>query len=498
MKKRQERGRKRQRQANNKRPENKNNNFQESSFDLATPRQKSLTNIPTTFSEELLKQWNRWSTKEKIAYTTILLVGMGFTAVTIYYLLPSIVASLDATQHSTAIQERTSSKPLYSPPVQITKEVDLPRDTLRTYSDTPSPTFFAKSRSISVSWDSDLIKFTKDIENLGQNTQAIYNSVEHQIELVKKILSSRRIIHSHLMKKIIADSSFSIQITHPASLEGATARYDGETNTLYLAWQVEPDEENILNALRNDFHTVGIRTTNVERLEPKPTKLDDELISNPFLNEKGEMIEKKAEALNKAISQGDKRINHFKQLLNKFEKKIKMSSNEKITLEQYMNDITHYTPIFQEIKIEISDLPKELRSKNTKLIDENGNCRYSHSRKTDSYLPRDFYIRKISPDFNPNMIVLGGTFAKNNNPEERAKAFFADTIDGRKSRYEGTGFYAKRGLSKNDKNSEISSDIEMLDPLIRKKFYPEWCDYFTEYHGLASTDDYCSESNLSL
>ena len=377
-----------------------------------------------------------WTSQEKALYATLLLLMFGLATSFIFYL----------TQDEGSTSLDNNKKPI--------KKLGL---------------FQPKTKPFEfVFCDPELLQF---IQNYGPDVEALRLNIEEQLSFIRKVLSSNRTISPTIMEKIFNDPSFSIQITSAEALQGSAAKFISDTNTLYIAWQLQPNEAFILGALQNDLHSASVRYVNQPKLQGKKF-FDGKGMhqSLPCLDDKGTIDRELSKQLHDAIHVGDMRIRSFMALRQK--SRNALSREERQLLKIYELAMQNYTPFFHEITVALVNAP-------------------TRNVYSASYLPSDLHIVKRTATFNAAMITLGGHFSKDNTLSEKIKAFFSDTILGREKRYGRHGVYGRAKLSEEELDSEISSDIEQISPSVREVFYPEWCDYFTQYFSELTTERYC-------
>ncbi len=79
-------------------------------------------------------------------------------------------------------------------------------------------------------------------------------------------------------------------------------------------------------------------------------------------------------------------------------------------------------------------------------------------------------------------MVLRYSYLKSSAPRDRLKAFITDV---KKFQKNMKGYVLH---DQDSKDAEFSSFLQEVDPTLLKKFFPEWCGYFSNYHDV---DEFC-------
>ncbi|HVV69766.1 MAG TPA: hypothetical protein VHE99_12180 [Gammaproteobacteria bacterium] len=270
-------------------------------------------------------------------------------------------------------------------------------------------------------------------------------SLEREIRQIRTLLSEA--IHPKLLLDILHDPDFSIKLIAEDE-RGSQGYYSPIERTVYIRTHGRTSDEQLLATLRNELHHVAVHFTNLRRqglFLPSKVLASMEIV-RPFFQDssQAETWEGDLTAYNahkEALDAGFERIKHFKDLLSQ---------------SSLLNPNTF-----------IDKLAKE--NLNT-YLDAMKNYRLKSSIECLS-------LERINEE------VLND-YSKSGNLKERAAEFIRQ-IEGYKIQiYKG----AYRHLPLSEKELELSSYLQEIEPDILKVFFPEWCDYFSKYHKV---EDYC-------
>lgn len=457
-------GDRKERQANYKKPLPQDNR----------PRNRpvhALTNISIqNFSQTVAEKWQKWSTKEKILYISILLLSMGISAYVISQVVPGIILNLNAAmqQSQTKLGLKISRKDMYRFFGTEEKNVAIPLDA----------TTEVPIKSVRIEIAQDDIAADSAVRNLSKaKLKTFLDSLNAQKSLIKKILPS--VLPQELLAKVLSDKSFSILLVSPESIPGVVARYDEVPNTVYIAWQLVPNEQELRFVLKNEAHHFLIRYTNWNKLTVKKFPEETSLMADPYLGVDGKKDLQLAKEFDTAIKKGTKRIKDFYKLYLKWTENKTLSHTEEEILKNYVKTAENHSPIVERIKITRSQMADRIKNGSIQKGAEEDSYILPVSR--NSQYPNDLFITEVSPDVQDDVVVLRGTYAQSQELDHILIAFFADTL-GSRNRY-NHGYYATLGKGNDYINSEIASDLEMLNPSVRLAFYPELCDYLNRYHN---------------
>lgn len=429
-----------------------------------------------TFSEVVAEKWHKWTTREKIFYVSLILLSMGCSAYVLSKLVPVIIFNLNVAS-STSL-----TKPeLHQSKIKQYQFFSSDRTNTATFSDSKIQSVVT---TVKIDIAHDDIAADPHVRSLSQiQRKTFLNSLEKQKKLIRKVLPD--ILPKELLTKVLSNPSFSILLVSPDSIPGVMARYDEVPNTIYIAWDLTPNEQELLFILKNEAHHLAIRYTNWNKLSVKKFPKDTSLMADAYLGADGKKDVRLAEELNTAIKNGDKRIKEFFNLYIKWEEQGSLSLTEQKILDGYVEIAAEHNPIIYKIKLTRSELADRIRTGS--ILKVTGENQYILPVIKNPMYPNDLFIKTIDSDIQEDVVVLRGTFAESQHLQDIIIAFFADTM-GSRSRYQ-TGHYATLGKDKDYINSEIASDLEMLNTSVRDGFYPEVCQYFNSYHNLENHDE---------
>lgn len=270
-------------------------------------------------------------------------------------------------------------------------------------------------------------------------------ALEKEIAQIRALLSQA--IHPKLLLDILLDSDFSIELIAP---DAGVSYYSPITRTVYIRSSTHESNKQKLAILCNELHHVAVHFANLRRqgLFPPMKVLASMQIVSPFLHDSSQKADytwqvdlKSYHAHKAALEAGFERIKNFKNLLDQFSlfnPNIFLDELGKKTLNKYLDAVRNYRPMFY----------KEYSS-----LEQNDGTTLDHN-------------------------------SKSNNIRERATAFIMDMEKYKKLIYRGS----YRNLPLSEKELELSSFLQEVDPNILQVFFPEWCDYFSQYHQV---ENYC-------
>lgn len=272
--------------------------------------------------------------------------------------------------------------------------------------------------------------------------------LEKEIKQIRALLSEA--IHPKLLLDILYDPDFSIKLIAKDD-RGSQGYYSPIERTVYIRTHGRTSDEQILATLRNELHHAAVHLTNSRR---QSLSLSSDVsasmqVVSPFLKDSSPVETWEIDLISyhehkAALDAGFERVKHFKDLL---------SQSSLLNSNAFMD--------------------KSAKKNLNKYLEAMKNFRL---KSPIAYLSLERMNEEVLSDY-----------SKSGNLSARAAAFIRQ-IEGYKVQiYKG----AYRHLPLPEKELELSSYLQEIEPDILKVFFPEWCNYFSKYHQV---EDYCMNS----
>ncbi len=283
------------------------------------------------------------------------------------------------------------------------------------------------------------------------SSSLLLTSLEREIRQIRALLSEA--IHPKLLLDILHDPDFSIKLIARDG-SGTQGYYSPIERTVYIRTNGRTSDEQALDTLRNELHHVAVHFSNLRRqgLFPPIKVLASMQIVSPFLRDASQMDTWQVDlesynAHKAALDAGFERVKNFKNLLNQ---------------SSLLNPNTFADKLAKENLNKYLDAVKSYRLKNP-----------------IEYLSLERMNEETLSDH-----------SKSGNIKEKATAFIMQMERYKRQIYMG----AYRYFPLSEKELELSSYLQEIDPNILQVFFPEWCDYFSQYHQV---ENYCLISKQS-
>lgn len=315
----------------------------------------------------------------------------------------------------------------------------------------------------------------KLITELKKNSGPLQKQIKRLLPQIK--------FHSKILKAI-EKFGLTIHLTHPKidpEIEGRDAFFaitalDQKAN-IFIAVDKYSDDK-VMQLLRNEFHHAALAVHNNDKLSKKAKRPSWETLEQPFLDKsKTKTDPVKVKKVKDAISEFK---NNVARLSQKENSEFYNNARKAIT--------DNYQPKLQPIKV-----PKHVYDylRPSGYIIKSGDREILKQSATPN-LTADLWIEKIK--YENNIVMVYGYFTPDNTPDNTLKAFIAD-FQMMQQRYSRTEIHSSYGeMSEVDNLLEMCSEIDELDPAIKKVVCPSWCDYFSSYFEI---DSYCVDENSS-
>lgn len=325
---------------------------------------------------------------------------------------------------------------------------------------------------------------TRRLKTTGQHEFLHY--LEKRIPVIRELLPT--LFPPKLLLPILSDPDFSIRLCFSPELKGV---YTVEPNVVWLFVMPYWTDAELQSVLENELHHALVRYHNVNSINGGQLPLTPEegsRVIEPFLQRSRgyapdtDLINKH----NKALKDGFAQLEKLKKIVKKSQgsKKPKLSFDEKAQLEAFKEIISHYEPQVHQAKTNKADISAGTLKAINKQISANG----FYSSIVDG---QSVYIRKLY-ESDDGTIVSNYYFNADNSWQAKAHALFMDI----KSWQDATGFGPYKKDRSERKDAELSSYLQQLPQAVLRFIFPEWCQYFDDYHQL---DDgaYCAEIHES-
>lgn len=471
----------------------KEKNFFSAKTPFATKQNK--TGIDNGNLNKFLTYWNRLTPKQKIYFAIAILAASGITLTALYYLLPSVLASLNNLGQN-SIPDKAKTLPATNFPNQPTstpKEVyahgTATKGTFFNNNSAKNQNFLNKVAQVKVITDPRL---QKAIQRFPEETRrSMQKAIDTQIEITKAVLPT--VIHPTLLQGIIAEPNFTIEISHRIIIQ-SLGTYEQRSNKIYAAVDINSDRQFITRTLKNEFHMAAIRMQNFAKSNKRASLPDDPFIlATPYVDEQWAKNPILADKLHHTIETSNNRIKILIALYSKQLSSMTLTAKEQIVYNRFLEILENYQPHIQEYRVPyqfFNEFKQGLKST------PNGEAKYSIAQslmyrfETKPPLNLNAYIFSVIDDNTSDEIIIRYKYANHDSPQEKARSFFAEYFE-RNWRFSKTGPYTEFELSRDETNVEISSDIAEMQPEILTAIYGEWCDFFNKYHEV---EDYCTYS----
>lgn len=307
----------------------------------------------------------------------------------------------------------------------------------------------------------------------------MYQLVNEQIATLKQFFP--KTLPLNMLKAIVESPDFSIQVTHFLIIK-SNGEHQAASNTIYVPVDPVQDEKVMVQNLRNELFGAACHTRNVKMQKMPPTTGDSYILAAPYISPEWKPDPQQVKRFNAVFEASDARINRFLDLFIRRHSDQKLTSHEKSQLKQHQSMFKNHHPKVCEIRV--PSHAKDYFTKHLSIDRASGkpSIQFEHMYvqapkppiRVTAYIKDHFY------DEVSEHMVYRYTYARDNTLFERTSAFVGEHYE-RQMRFSQRGYYQQDQLSREEINTEISSDIIEKWPHISREIYAEWCDYLSDY-----------------
>jgi hypothetical protein len=369
----------------------------------------------------------------------------------------------------------------YSSLSSVSGEVLTPFDSLVCSAESSpyrGPTFFSRrDDELSVLIDHVGCHIGQDLIDYAKKNDADYLLADYneEITLVRSLLPE--VLPRELLIPVLQDASFSIMITSQTAPPGVTgspdALYQPASNTLRIIGDTDINKKQMRSILKNEFEHVATRLRNVElnngKLLPRDASLP--MIWPTMSPGSYESDATKLKEFKDSIEKGFARTAEVGSLITTSFNML--CEPQKRLLEAFKQALQRFEPEVLRQELPKTGGSKRLVEKLAKKLREKNVAALPGGKGELSLYVREIYTYSGS-------YVLKYTLNKDNHWRSKAQAFFSAISSWNDNVAKGQ--YKIFGLEHGV--AELSSFLHELPGELTALLFPEWCQYFDDYHEL--------------
>jgi hypothetical protein len=343
-----------------------------------------------------------------------------------------------------------------------------------------SPEFFNMTQAVKIEFipKKYAASFGLNENNYEQTKQTYQQKMQMMEKHIRHVLPQVSAGTTDILSAVLTNPNFTIYLAPETimKVDGLSVAHPREPSIILTINEFVGD--GILEVLNNEFHHQCVLKTNQLMLKDidYSNKFKDPLqLTKPFLTHTGGVDAEKKAKLKSSITNDIKF--KFDQFIQAYEHPNQRRPDQKVLLENVKNEVEKtYIPYIYQKSFTLKKFDQEFSRT------DNPNKLY--------YKNAALNIRIVSEKTTSAGIALKYTYALNNTPNEKLKAFVMDSKNFLSDHFDKNSKYAQQ--SSDVQLAELASSIETFPPTLKKMLFPNFCAYMKNYMPSSTDTEYCA------